>query len=145
MQDIEYVRSHYNIEDFIYFNHHRREEHGHLHHYAFNPVFKHFSKVFLKVGLLLFLQLAVLHLNCCKKLPCLCIFSVTVLSQVRYCFLSVAFIVLSMCSFFHACFNTFYNSNLPTLLVIRFYDIRQCTPLLFLYQLPVLRYTCIAV
>jgi len=48
-QNIEYIRSHYNIEDFIYFNHHRREEHGHLHHYALNPVFKHFSKVFLKV------------------------------------------------------------------------------------------------
>lgn len=48
-QDIEYIRSHYNIEDFIYFNHHRREEHGHLHHYALNPIFKLFSKVFLKV------------------------------------------------------------------------------------------------
>jgi len=48
-QDIEYIRSHYNVEDFIYFNHHRREEHGHLHHYALNPIFKHFSKVFLKV------------------------------------------------------------------------------------------------
>ncbi|KAM4694219.1 cilia- and flagella-associated protein 61 [Discoglossus pictus] len=47
-EDIEYIRSHYNIEDFIYFNHHRREEHGHLHHCALNPIFKHFSKHFLK-------------------------------------------------------------------------------------------------
>ncbi|KAK7506894.1 hypothetical protein BaRGS_00001745 [Batillaria attramentaria] len=31
-EDIEYIRSHYNIEDFIYYNHHRREDHGHLHH-----------------------------------------------------------------------------------------------------------------
>ena len=47
-QDIEYIRSHYNIEDFIYFNHHKREEHGHLHHYALNPVFTHMSKYFIK-------------------------------------------------------------------------------------------------
>ena len=49
-QDIEYIRSHYNIEDFIYYNHHQREEHGHLHHYILNPVFKHCSKTFLKVA-----------------------------------------------------------------------------------------------
>ncbi|ESO85404.1 hypothetical protein LOTGIDRAFT_107567 [Lottia gigantea] len=47
-EDIEYIRSHYNIEDFIYFNHHRREDHGHLHHFALNPVFSHLSKHFLK-------------------------------------------------------------------------------------------------
>ncbi|KAK2147282.1 hypothetical protein LSH36_561g01009 [Paralvinella palmiformis] len=47
-EDIEYIRSHYNIEDFIYYNHHRREEHGHLHHYVLNPIFKHYSKTFLK-------------------------------------------------------------------------------------------------
>ena len=48
-QDIEYIRSHYNIEDFIYYNHHRRLDHGHLHHYALNPMFTHLSKHFLKV------------------------------------------------------------------------------------------------
>jgi len=53
-QNVEYIRSHYNIEDFIYFNHHRREEHAHLHHYALNPVFKLFSKMFLKVHRLQF-------------------------------------------------------------------------------------------
>ena len=47
-EDIEYIRSHYNVEDFIYFNHHSRSEHGHLHHYALNPIFKHYSKHFLK-------------------------------------------------------------------------------------------------
>lgn len=47
-EDIEYIRSHYNIEDFIYYNHHRRSEHAHLHHYALNPVFRHYSKHFLK-------------------------------------------------------------------------------------------------
>ncbi|XP_075719086.1 cilia- and flagella-associated protein 61 isoform X2 [Rhinoderma darwinii] len=47
-EDIEYIRSHYNIEDFIYFNHHQRDEHGHLHHYALNPIFKNHSRHFLK-------------------------------------------------------------------------------------------------
>ncbi|KAM4041905.1 cilia- and flagella-associated protein 61 isoform 2-T2 [Anomaloglossus baeobatrachus] len=47
-EDIEYIRSHYNIEDFIYFSHHQRDEHGHLHHYALNPIFKHYSRHFLK-------------------------------------------------------------------------------------------------
>ncbi|XP_064599733.1 cilia- and flagella-associated protein 61-like [Liolophura sinensis] len=47
-EDIEYIRSHYNIEDFIYYNHHKREEHGHLHHYALSPIFQHLSKHFLK-------------------------------------------------------------------------------------------------
>ncbi|XP_040285627.1 cilia- and flagella-associated protein 61 [Bufo bufo] len=46
--DIEYIRSHYNIEDFIYFSHHQRDEHGHLHHYALSPIFKHYSRHFLK-------------------------------------------------------------------------------------------------
>lgn len=47
-QDIEYIRSHYNIEDFIYFSHHQREEHGHLYHFALNPIFRHYTKFFLK-------------------------------------------------------------------------------------------------
>uniref|UniRef100_A0A8C8Z7A0 Cilia and flagella associated protein 61 n=1 Tax=Prolemur simus TaxID=1328070 RepID=A0A8C8Z7A0_PROSS len=46
--DLEYIRSHYNIEDFIYFNHHQREEHGHLHYFALNPIFRHYTKFFLK-------------------------------------------------------------------------------------------------
>lgn len=47
-QDIEYIRSHYNIEDFIHFNYHEQEEHGHLNHFALNPIFHHYTKHFLK-------------------------------------------------------------------------------------------------
>ncbi|XP_050171715.1 cilia- and flagella-associated protein 61 isoform X1 [Myiozetetes cayanensis] len=46
--DIEYVRSHYNIEDFIHFNCHQQEEHGHLCHFVLNPVFHRYTKHFLK-------------------------------------------------------------------------------------------------
>ena len=67
-QNIEYIRSHYNIEDFIYFNHHRREEQGHLYHYALNPIFKNFSKVFLKVRTIQFYLLA--SLICCTQVKC---------------------------------------------------------------------------
>lgn len=47
-EDVEYVRSHYYIEDFIYYSHHAREEHGHLHHFVLNPIFASLSKHFLK-------------------------------------------------------------------------------------------------
>ncbi|XP_031562151.1 cilia- and flagella-associated protein 61-like [Actinia tenebrosa] len=47
-EDIEYIRSHYSIEDFVYFNHHQREEHAHLHHFVLNPIFQQYSKHFLK-------------------------------------------------------------------------------------------------
>lgn len=47
-EDIEYIRSHYNIEDFIYYNHHKRAEHGRIHHFTINPMFMHLSKHFLK-------------------------------------------------------------------------------------------------
>ncbi|XP_040467757.1 cilia- and flagella-associated protein 61 isoform X2 [Falco naumanni] len=46
--DIEYIQSHYNIEDFINFNHHQQEEHGHLCHFVLNPIFHHYTKHFLK-------------------------------------------------------------------------------------------------
>ncbi|XP_063247361.1 cilia- and flagella-associated protein 61 isoform X4 [Prinia subflava] len=46
--DIEYIRSHYNIEDFIHFNNHQQEECGHLCHFVLNPVFRHYTKYFLK-------------------------------------------------------------------------------------------------
>ncbi|XP_063155997.1 cilia- and flagella-associated protein 61 [Candoia aspera] len=46
--DIEYIRSHYNIEDFIYFSHYQQEEHGHLYHFAVNPIFHHYAKHFMK-------------------------------------------------------------------------------------------------
>ncbi|XP_033104010.1 cilia- and flagella-associated protein 61-like [Anneissia japonica] len=47
-EDIEYIRSHYNIEDFIYYNHHRRDEHAHLYHFTINPIFQHYTKHMLK-------------------------------------------------------------------------------------------------
>ncbi|KFQ26969.1 Uncharacterized protein C20orf26, partial [Merops nubicus] len=46
--DIEYIRSHYNIEDFIDCNHYQQEEHGHLYHFVLNPIFRHYTKHFLK-------------------------------------------------------------------------------------------------
>ncbi|XP_071661674.1 cilia- and flagella-associated protein 61 isoform X2 [Patagioenas fasciata] len=46
--DIEYVRTHYNIEDFINFNYYQQEEHGHLCHFVLNPIFHHYTKHFLK-------------------------------------------------------------------------------------------------
>ncbi|XP_032909792.1 cilia- and flagella-associated protein 61 isoform X2 [Catharus ustulatus] len=46
--DIEYIRAHYNIEDFIGFDHHQPEEHGHLCHFVLNPVVHHYTKYFLK-------------------------------------------------------------------------------------------------
>ncbi|NXG72439.1 CFA61 protein, partial [Baryphthengus martii] len=46
--DVEYIRSHYNIEDFINFNYYQQEEHGHLYHFVLNPVFHRYTKHFLK-------------------------------------------------------------------------------------------------
>lgn len=50
-QDIDYIRAHYNIEDFVYFDYHHPLEHSHLHHFVLNPVFSMHSKFFLKVCL----------------------------------------------------------------------------------------------
>ncbi|KAG9347391.1 hypothetical protein JZ751_004958, partial [Albula glossodonta] len=50
-EDIDYIRAHYNIENFIYFSHHQREEHGQLCHFALNPIFHHYAKHFLKEAL----------------------------------------------------------------------------------------------
>uniref|UniRef100_A0A7N6A0F9 Cilia and flagella associated protein 61 n=1 Tax=Anabas testudineus TaxID=64144 RepID=A0A7N6A0F9_ANATE len=43
-QDIEYIRAHYNIENFIYFSHHRHEEHAQIRHFVLKPSFQHFTK-----------------------------------------------------------------------------------------------------
>lgn len=47
-ENIEYLRAHYNIEDYIYFNQHQRNEHGHLFHFVLNPAFKYLTKHFIK-------------------------------------------------------------------------------------------------
>ncbi|CAI9734209.1 ciliaflagella61-likeassociated and flagella-associated 61 [Octopus vulgaris] len=47
-EDIEYLRSHYNIEDYIFFNHHKQSEHAHLYHFIMNPAFKYLSKFFMR-------------------------------------------------------------------------------------------------
>ncbi|XP_066929118.1 cilia- and flagella-associated protein 61-like [Clytia hemisphaerica] len=46
--ELNYIRSHYNIEDFVYFRLHETNEHGRLHHFVLNPIFQHYSKHFLK-------------------------------------------------------------------------------------------------
>ncbi|XP_041660882.1 cilia- and flagella-associated protein 61 [Cheilinus undulatus] len=43
-QDIEYIRARYNIENFVYFSHHRYEEHAQIRHFVLKPSFQHFSK-----------------------------------------------------------------------------------------------------
>ncbi|XP_017312261.1 cilia- and flagella-associated protein 61 isoform X2 [Ictalurus punctatus] len=50
-QDIEYIRANYDIENFVYFSHHQREEHGRLCQFALNPIFQHYAKHFLKEAL----------------------------------------------------------------------------------------------
>ncbi|XP_028417535.1 cilia- and flagella-associated protein 61-like [Dendronephthya gigantea] len=46
--DIEFIRAHYAVEDFIYYNYHQREEHSHLYHFTLNPIFRHYTRHFLK-------------------------------------------------------------------------------------------------
>ncbi len=47
-EDIEFLRSHYNIEDFILYTHHKREEHAHLNHFALIPIFSFLTKYFIR-------------------------------------------------------------------------------------------------
>ena len=46
--EIEYIRARYNIEEYIYYNYHRQQEHGHLHFCIVNPVFQRHVKFILK-------------------------------------------------------------------------------------------------
>ncbi|XP_040920588.1 cilia- and flagella-associated protein 61 [Toxotes jaculatrix] len=43
-QDVEYIRAHYNIENFIYFSHHSYEEHAQIRHFVLKPSFQHFTR-----------------------------------------------------------------------------------------------------
>ncbi len=47
-EDIEYLRSEFNIEDFILYSQHKREEHGHIHHFALIPIFSFLTKYFIR-------------------------------------------------------------------------------------------------
>ncbi|CAF0802788.1 unnamed protein product [Brachionus calyciflorus] len=46
--DIEYLRSNFNIENFIMFNHHKRDQHGHINHLALIPIFSFLTKYFIR-------------------------------------------------------------------------------------------------
>lgn len=48
LQNVDYLRSQYNLEDFIYFNLHKRSDHVHLYHFVINPIFAYMTKLFLK-------------------------------------------------------------------------------------------------
>ncbi|XP_043075687.1 cilia- and flagella-associated protein 61 [Puntigrus tetrazona] len=43
-EDIEFIRANFDVERFMYFSHHQREEHGRLCHFVLNPVFLHHTK-----------------------------------------------------------------------------------------------------
>jgi hypothetical protein len=47
-EDIEYLRSNFSLDDFILYAQHRRDEHGHIHHFALLPIFAFLTKYFLK-------------------------------------------------------------------------------------------------
>ncbi|XP_041831317.1 cilia- and flagella-associated protein 61 isoform X2 [Melanotaenia boesemani] len=47
-QDLEYLRGHYYLENFIYFSHHGYEEHALLRHFVLKRCFQHFTKHFFK-------------------------------------------------------------------------------------------------
>ncbi|CAF3435054.1 unnamed protein product [Rotaria socialis] len=47
-ENIDYLRSQYNIEDFIYFDLHKRSDHIHLYHFVINPIFAYMTKLFMK-------------------------------------------------------------------------------------------------
>lgn len=53
-QELGYIRSHYNIEDFVYFSHYRPTEHARLCHFILNPVFAAYAKHMIKVRTLNF-------------------------------------------------------------------------------------------
>jgi len=47
-ENIDYLRSQYNLEEFIYFTLHRRNDHIHLFHFVINPIFAFMTKIFIK-------------------------------------------------------------------------------------------------
>ncbi|KAM9798283.1 cilia- and flagella-associated protein 61 [Neosynchiropus ocellatus] len=53
-QDVEYIRAHYSIENFIYFSHHRYDEHALLRHFglcsSFTPFSRHLFRELLRLS-----------------------------------------------------------------------------------------------
>nr|XP_055041583.1 cilia- and flagella-associated protein 61 isoform X2 [Misgurnus anguillicaudatus] len=47
-EDIEFIRAHFDIERFMYFNHHQREDHGRLCHFILNPIYQPHARHFFK-------------------------------------------------------------------------------------------------
>lgn len=47
-QELEYIRGHYNIENFIYFSRHCRKEHARMRHFVLRLPFQHLTKHLLK-------------------------------------------------------------------------------------------------
>ncbi|XP_067240532.1 cilia- and flagella-associated protein 61 [Chanodichthys erythropterus] len=47
-EDIEFIRANFDVERFMYFSHHQREEHGRLCHFLLNPIFQHHAKYIFK-------------------------------------------------------------------------------------------------
>jgi hypothetical protein len=46
--DVEFLRANFNVEDFILFNQHKSEEHGHVNHFALIPIFGFLTKYFIR-------------------------------------------------------------------------------------------------
>ena len=67
-EQVDYLRAHYNLEDFVYFNYHRPEEHGHLHHCILNPIFHGHTRHFLSVSM---------HCSCSTHLTVGCVYMCT--------------------------------------------------------------------
>ena len=49
LQELLFLRSHYNIEDYLHLSHHAPEEHGRLFHLILSPAFSSLAKHFIKV------------------------------------------------------------------------------------------------
>uniref|UniRef100_A0A8C2CMI5 Cilia and flagella associated protein 61 n=1 Tax=Cyprinus carpio TaxID=7962 RepID=A0A8C2CMI5_CYPCA len=43
-EDIEFIRANFDVERFMYFSQHQREEHGRLCHFFLNPIFQHHTR-----------------------------------------------------------------------------------------------------
>ncbi|XP_069579805.1 cilia- and flagella-associated protein 61 [Brachyistius frenatus] len=47
-QEVEFLRGHYNVENFVYFSHHSYEEHARILHFVLQLTFRHFTKQLFK-------------------------------------------------------------------------------------------------